>query len=1298
LDFDTTGLWEFVVSGLRDFTAAQRESLWHPYSVLWAVVVTANVPNILNESRVRHLYDLSRIDRATFWIFMLELCQTGANVVPEKIFVDLLRQENPLTDRAVEFLLFVYESAGPSNTDYFLLMLEKAVEDDRSMATFETSLTKYAEAHDVASIAAPFFRRRLDEGDERVLRLFLEFLDVTEGHVALSNLPDVIPRHHYSRKLRRIVVLRNGEELSLLVHPETCWTAVRNFLAGLDELGLNEIDIDSEVRDGMICRIRHLPSKRDVLKINAFLSRRISPKGLVRHLSNRSIAGLVYKILGRLVPVPTSRLPATLSDFALLYWSQLLPDDLDGSLVMELIEQHTHYDARYLRNCFRWLARRPGWRAPRQFVGLLQQKFLANPKYPETLELYQLCQVSEDQTFLLQSLEFVSECTFPALLSILQKRNFRQDVATAVLLDPLRFARVEPFSHDIFTQCVSNRDAFRGLCDECLQEGAPLKAICCDAVQVAGSSINGIVPILFDGVIDSLDITYQRSAYRLLLASGHLPECEERLSSLMQERDMDQTHSRRFRHYCGLVNLGATCYLNSVLQQLCANSLFLTTFLNSQVERADHEELQNVLFGMKFGGENRFDLSSWVEVWQEYHPSFMTHEQQDAVEFFQKLVGEFPSQVVSLFEGKTVTEYRRTDGSPLTSVRESFIPLHLDVLHSRNLIESIQNACQRETLRGENQFLDVRSHEWVDAISSRRFEEAPPILVLHLKRFEYHARWQERIKRDDRFEFEPSFKLPGPNVDYSLTGIVLHYGTADGGHYYSIVHSAIDDSWLELNDSEVRPIEWERVIQRSFGGTSRDSNAYLLFYSRSDIQTDAPPRPRDLPTSYRQTLDIEDITKFQGLGTQPTVDFVKKMSSPELKTHFFLAVLCHSSNKSLAESFASEVRDLGHVVDFGAVLAIFDENEELGDVLIRILQAGISPHFFDRVPSLAPRIIQKRTTVEWLGRLANTIGGFDILPVVNMLRNLYQKFPHREDDVSGYLKALAHGPSKKRVSGSLLEFGDWIAANPRNIEPFVELLFMARYSWDDIYQNCTNEQVHFFIAFSDCSMQPPARLDLGTLAFLQFCVQPDRLPLLYNAFLRRPAVSLFPLLCSQVKEVRKQTLAIAKSPQCQSPGILDNLIGCVAEIRPITRDPGVYVQLFRLIDWLAEDLRIDLGRSRDVFVRAQQIISRANATWNRSEVELNRLLIRRIRGLAPKCVRDLFRSVFAQVQRWPLKRIEKTSALFVELIETMQTGDKQEFRQIVEGQELFGIWARGAELEQPDQFPAISKLLELAGR
>jgi hypothetical protein len=400
----------------------------------------------------------------------------------------------------------------------------------------------------------------------------------------------------------------------------------------------------------------------------------------------------------------------------------------------------------------------------------------------------------------------------------------------------------------------------------------------------------------------------------------------------------------------------------------------------------------------------------------------------------------------------------------------------------------------------------------------------------------------------------------------------------------------------------------------------------------------------------------------------------------------------------MAESFASEVRDLGQIVDFGAVLAIFDQNEELGDVMIHILQAGISPHFFDRLPSLAPRIIQRRTTVEWLGRLIKTVGGFEIPPALDMLRTLYQQFPHRGDDVSGYLMAFARVGAQKLVADSLLECGDRITANPRNIEPFIELLFMARCSWDDIYRRCTNEQVHFFIALSDSDMQPPPCLDLGTPAFLQFCMKPDRLPVLHEAFVHRPALSLFPLLCSQVKEVRKRTLEIAKISQFQSPGILDNLIGYVAEIRPIKRDPGVYVQLFRLIDWLAEHLRVDVGRSRDLFLRAHQIISCASSTWNRSEVELDGLLIRRIKALAPKCVCYLFGSVFTQVQRWPLKRIEKVLALFMEPIARMQAVDMQDFRHIVEGQEFFEIREMAAELERPEQFPTISKLLELAGR
>lgn len=76
-------------------------------------------------------------------------------------------------------------------------------------------------------------------------------------------------------------------------------------------------------------------------------------------------------------------------------------------------------------------------------------------------------------------------------------------------------------------------------------------------------------------------------------------------------------------------------------------------------------------------------------------------------------------------------------------------------------------------------------------------------------------------------------------------------GTADSGHYYSLINGSENEStdkWIEFNDTIVRPFDLKNLPNEAFGGEERSSNAniaglgriameksrnaYLIFYER----------------------------------------------------------------------------------------------------------------------------------------------------------------------------------------------------------------------------------------------------------------------------------------------------------------------------------------------------------------------------------------------------------------------------------------------------------------------------------
>ena len=59
--------------------------------------------------------------------------------------------------------------------------------------------------------------------------------------------------------------------------------------------------------------------------------------------------------------------------------------------------------------------------------------------------------------------------------------------------------------------------------------------------------------------------------------------------------------------------------------------------------------------------------------------------------------------------------------------------------------------------------------------------------------------------------------------------MLVHSGSAVGGHYYAYIKSFEDGKWYNYNDSTVSPITLEDV-QNVFGGKHANATAYMLKY------------------------------------------------------------------------------------------------------------------------------------------------------------------------------------------------------------------------------------------------------------------------------------------------------------------------------------------------------------------------------------------------------------------------------------------------------------------------------------
>ena len=103
---------------------------------------------------------------------------------------------------------------------------------------------------------------------------------------------------------------------------------------------------------------------------------------------------------------------------------------------------------------------------------------------------------------------------------------------------------------------------------------------------------------------------------------------------------------------------------------------------------------------------------------------------------------------------------------------ESFLSLPLPVKSKKQLEESLKEFVKGDWLEGDNAYFCEKCQEKRDTLKRTCIKTLPPVLVVHLKRFDYDWEAGRAIKYDDYFEVSLSARtLP---MKFSLTWHSFH--------------------------------------------------------------------------------------------------------------------------------------------------------------------------------------------------------------------------------------------------------------------------------------------------------------------------------------------------------------------------------------------------------------------------------------------------------------------------------------------------------------------------------------------
>jgi len=247
----------------------------------------------------------------------------------------------------------------------------------------------------------------------------------------------------------------------------------------------------------------------------------------------------------------------------------------------------------------------------------------------------------------------------------------------------------------------------------------------------------------------------------------------------------------------------------------------------------------------------------------------------DADEFFNMFMDRLENQIkgtkqehfIKQHFGGVVSNELICKGCPHYSEREeSFLTVNLQVKNKKNIDQSLAAFVEGEMLDGDNAYHCAICDKKVNTLKRACLKKLPNHLIMVMKRFEFDYDTMAKVKVNDYCEFPTKLNLepytqqglrkaekakkkeqgqedaegqqeenvteyPQSYFEYKLTGVVIHLGFADSGHYYSLIQDQeladmTSEKWYEFNDHLVSNFDPKDIPSEAFGGEEK----YELFF------------------------------------------------------------------------------------------------------------------------------------------------------------------------------------------------------------------------------------------------------------------------------------------------------------------------------------------------------------------------------------------------------------------------------------------------------------------------------------
>jgi ubiquitin C-terminal hydrolase len=404
--------------------------------------------------------------------------------------------------------------------------------------------------------------------------------------------------------------------------------------------------------------------------------------------------------------------------------------------------------------------------------------------------------------------------------------------------------------------------------------------------------------------------------------------------------------------FVGIRNLGATCYMNSMLQQLYMIHSFSQGLYECEVIE-DHESclfhLQKIFVGLAESDKMYIQAKGLCAAYKNWEgQSLNPHEQMDTDEFFNGLMDKLEEALKGTNRPKLVEEHFRGilthqcigkgNCAHRSERDEPFLTIPLEIKNKRSIIDSLEALTVGEVLEGDNAYACDYCNAKVTAKRRLCIRSLPNVLIFTLRRFDFDMDTMNRVKLNNFCEFPMTLNMEPYTIEgvskrdagketaeeaeaaspsgydaayyqYSLKGIIVHLGYAEAGHYYSFILDHKSGKWFEFNDINVDPFNSDQiptecfgVMEKITGGLSHEEggklrNAYILLYERTakyQVKGKDDPVPIPLVISAENQIS-PSCTALQNKIHASNLKYSRKkrLFSPEY-SHFVLSLTLKS--------------------------------------------------------------------------------------------------------------------------------------------------------------------------------------------------------------------------------------------------------------------------------------------------------------------------------------------------------------------------------------------------------------------